>query len=86
MRPLLSLLLLVLILTHDIQQKRRGPALVDQHAATKKPEEKDLGIWDHDRDMGLGGRLMDDDKRNKMLKEAKGLGDRFGSGTSGGFL
>jgi hypothetical protein len=29
---------------------------------------------------------MDDDKRNKMLKEAKGLGDRFGSGTSGGFL
>jgi hypothetical protein len=29
---------------------------------------------------------MDDDKRKKMLKEAKGLGDRFGSGTSGGFL
>ena len=52
----------------------------------KKPEEKDLGIWDHARDMGLGGRLMDDDKRSKMLKEAKGLGDRFGSGTSGGFL
>jgi hypothetical protein len=29
---------------------------------------------------------MDDDKRNKMLKEAKGLGDRFGSSSSGGFL
>ncbi|KAF8816919.1 hypothetical protein BYT27DRAFT_7247809 [Phlegmacium glaucopus] len=64
----------------EYTKKRRGPALVDQHAATKKPEEKDPAIWDHARDMGLGGRLMDDDKRKKMLKEAKGLGDRFGSG------
>jgi len=70
----------------EYTQKRRGPALVDRHEVTKKPDEKDLGIWDHSRDMGLGGRLMDDDKRNKMLKEAKGLGDRFGSGTSSGFL
>ena len=38
--PLLSLLLLALILTHDIQQKRRGSALINQHAATKKPERK----------------------------------------------
>ncbi|KAF8168487.1 hypothetical protein B0H34DRAFT_644736 [Crassisporium funariophilum] len=70
----------------EYTQKRRGPALVDQHSTTKQPEEKDPAIWDHSRDMGLGGRLMDDDKRNKMLKEAKGLGDRFGSGKSGGFL
>ena len=48
---------------------------------------KTWGICDHARDMGLGRKLMDDDKRNKMLKEAKGLGDRFCSaGTSGGFL
>jgi len=74
----------------DYTKKRRGPALVDQHkdALARKPEEKDekSGIWDHTRDMGIGGRLMDDDKRGKMLKEAKGLGDRFNSGKSGGFL
>lgn len=70
------------------QRKKRGAALVDQHAdGSKKPAESEVpGIWDHSRDMGLGGRLMDDDKRNKMLKEAKGLGDRFGSGKGGGFL
>jgi len=75
----------------DYTKKRRGPALVDQHkeALTKKPDEKEedkLGIWDHTRDMAVGGRLMDDDKRGKMLREAKGLGDRFNSGKSGGFL
>lgn len=60
---------------------------MDQHATVeKKPTDETPGIWDHSRDMGLGGRLMDDEKRSKMLKEAKGLGDRFGSGKSGGFL
>lgn len=34
----------------------------------------------------MGGRLMDDGKRNKLIREAKGLGERFGTGTSGGFL
>ncbi|KAF9527116.1 hypothetical protein CPB83DRAFT_856774 [Crepidotus variabilis] len=70
-------------------RSKRGAALVEQHAdtLTKKPTDKEVPvIWDHSRDMGLGGRLMDDDKRDKMLKEAKGLGDRFGSGRSGGFL
>ncbi len=40
-------------------------------------------FWDRDRDMGLGGRLMDDSTRDKFIREAKGLGDRFGSGKSG---
>ncbi|KAJ7155146.1 hypothetical protein C8R46DRAFT_1356392 [Mycena filopes] len=68
-------------------RKVRGSALVDMHARAGKGEEKDekKGIWDRDRDMALSGRLMDDDRRNKMLKEAKGLGDRFGTGTTGGF-
>jgi len=43
-------------------------------------------IWDHARDMSLGGRLMDDKQRQKLLRDAKGLGERFGSGRSGGFL
>jgi hypothetical protein len=72
-----------------LQQKIRGPALIAQHTSSGKGEDsKDApsGIWDHGRDMSLGGRLMDDEKRNKLVREAKGLGDRFGTGTSGGFL
>jgi Protein of unknown function (DUF3752) len=71
------------------QQQVRGPSLIEQHGSTKKPDEtKDekSGIWDHSRDMSLGGRLMDDAKRNQLVREAKGLGDRFGTGKSGGFL
>ncbi|KAF5340569.1 hypothetical protein D9611_007467 [Ephemerocybe angulata] len=73
----------------EYTKKRRGPSLIDQHAsaAESKPDnEGPPAIWDHSRDMGLGGRLMDDDKRKQMLQEAKGLGDRFSSGQRGGFL
>ncbi|KAJ6569123.1 hypothetical protein B0H19DRAFT_1134646 [Mycena capillaripes] len=77
-------------LRRDVEEhtrKTRGSALVDMHARAGKGEETDekKGIWDRDRDMALSGRLMDDDKRNKMLKEAKSLGDRFGTGKTGGF-
>ncbi|CCO35146.1 putative protein KIAA1704 OS=Homo sapiens GN=KIAA1704 PE=1 SV=1 [Rhizoctonia solani AG-1 IB] len=65
----------------------RGKSLVELHApAVKDPNEAPPGIWDHSRDMGLTGRLMDDSSRQKMLKDAKGLGDRFGHSRSGGFL
>lgn len=70
-------------------REMRGGALVDVHeekVKEKKDEEKDKGIWDHGRDMGFSGRLMDEGARKKMLQDAKGLGDRFGTGTSGGFL
>ncbi|KAJ7083696.1 hypothetical protein B0H15DRAFT_419005 [Mycena belliarum] len=69
----------------------RGVALVDAHAVAhakaKEDEEEKAkkGIWDRDRDMALSGRLMDDSKRNKMIQEAKGLSDRFGTGKTGGF-
>jgi hypothetical protein len=43
-------------------------------------------LWDHSRDMGLGGRLMDDEQRARIIKDSKGLGDRFGHGTKGGFM
>jgi hypothetical protein len=36
--------------------------------------------------MSLGGRLMDEKTRNKMVKDARSLGDRFGTGKGGGFL
>ncbi|RDB27425.1 Adenosine deaminase-like protein [Hypsizygus marmoreus] len=73
----------------EYTQKRRGPALMAQHAASGKAEpskDKEGGIWDHSRDMSLGGRLMDDEKRGKLVREAAGLGDRFGTAKSGGFL
>ena len=55
--------------------------------ADKKDEDESAkAIWDHSRDMSLGGRLMDDGKRKKLLLDAKGLGDRFGAGSGGGFL
>ena len=38
-------------------------------------------MWDHARDIGLGGRLMDDGAREKVLRDARTLGDRFGTGT-----
>jgi len=44
------------------------------------------GIWDHERDMGIGGRLLDDGTRDKILKDARRLGDKFGTGKHGGFL
>jgi len=64
----------------DYSRTKRGAALVDQHAATVGTNSagKELPvIWDHSRDIGLGGRLMDDEKRGKMLQEAKGLGGLF---------
>lgn len=75
----------------DHTRRIRGVALVNAHTdrdAQKKKttDEEPAGIWDHARDMSLGGRLMDEKQRQKMLKDAKALGDRFGTGKSGGFL
>ncbi|CAL1696827.1 unnamed protein product [Somion occarium] len=74
----------------EYTRKKRGGALLEQHASKvakeKKDDEEPSGIWDHSRDMALGGRLLDDKTRDKFIKEARGLGDRFGTGRSGGFL
>ena len=65
----------------------RGARLLDQHDAPGPAEGDEApAIWDHARDMSLGGRLMDDKTRGKLIQEARGLGDRFGTGRSGGFL
>ena len=81
------------------QKKVRGASLLQQHerrtaaAEAEKARRGDSGdkeeppaFWDHSRDMALGGRLMDEKTRGKFIQEARGLGDRFGSGKSGGFL
>ena len=75
-----------------VKKMNRGSALLEQHASKSKSDGKnkeDDGppvIWDHSRDMALSGRLMDDKSRDKLIRDSKGLGDRFGSGKSGGFL
>jgi len=69
----------------SLQRQTRGQTLVELHqsAKAKEPDEKDDKIWDHARDMSLGGRLMDGKQRDKMLQDARTLGDRFGKGKSG---
>ncbi|KAH8832563.1 hypothetical protein DL96DRAFT_1667172 [Flagelloscypha sp. PMI_526] len=67
----------------------RGSSLVEQYTSNTPKDEEDPKahlIWDHQRDMSLGGRLMDDSQRSKIIRESKGLGDRFGSGSKGSFL
>ena len=38
-------------------------------------------IWDRDAALSVGGRLMDEKKRGKIMADANALGDRFGSGS-----
>ncbi|SPO32479.1 uncharacterized protein UTRI_04223 [Ustilago trichophora] len=38
-------------------------------------------IWDRETALSIGGRLMDEKKRGRMIADANALGDRFGSGT-----
>ncbi|KIK15983.1 hypothetical protein PISMIDRAFT_686812, partial [Pisolithus microcarpus 441] len=71
--------------------KSRGAALVDTHMEREVQKKVDVdeepaAIWDHSRDMSVGGRLMDEKQRKQMLREVRGLGDGFGTGKSGGFL
>ncbi|TRM62988.1 hypothetical protein BD626DRAFT_44296 [Schizophyllum amplum] len=76
-------------------KKIRGPSLTDAHLqrekekarAKSKEEEEPEAIWDRERDLGVGGRIFSDGERRKALKDARsGLGDRFGSGTTGRFM
>ncbi|KAH8111464.1 hypothetical protein DFH11DRAFT_1463507, partial [Phellopilus nigrolimitatus] len=72
----------------------RGKTLLELHEteaggeqkAKKGKDKDDEGppvIWDHARDMSLGGRLMDEKQRSKLIADARSLGDRFGSGKAG---
>ena len=80
-------------LIYDRQKMERGTSLLDLHipkdSTSTSTSSRDLmtksqAIWDRDRDMSLGGRLMDDGARHKLIKDAKGLGGRFSSSSKGG--
>lgn len=76
------------MVTDLYQKSARGESLVDMHSKNTNKDDKDefKGIWDHQRDMSLGGRLMSDHQRNELIQEARSLKDRFGSGKGGSFL
>ena len=62
-------------------------ARAQEEAKRKKDvQEEPAAIWDHSRDMAVGGRLMDDKDRRKVIQDSKGLSDRFGTGKGGSFL
>ncbi|KAG8926156.1 hypothetical protein FRC03_010733 [Tulasnella sp. 419] len=72
-------------------KKNRSESLLEMHskAEAKKAKNEDEAppaIWDRDRDMGLGGRLMDEKSRSKLIKDARGLGDRFGHSKGGSYM
>ena len=73
------------------KRSHRGASLVEAHTHVEAKHKKDASeenaaIWDHTRDMGLGGRLMDEKDRRRAIQDAKGLSDRFGAGKGGSFL
>ncbi|CAD6564107.1 MAG: hypothetical protein TREMPRED_003198 [Tremellales sp. Tagirdzhanova-0007] len=70
-------------------KEQRGASLLDKHAKAKaagKGEDKEGPvIWDHDRDMGITGRLLSDQERQAKIREARGLNDRFGHSKRGAY-
>ncbi|KAI0248105.1 hypothetical protein BJV78DRAFT_1131974 [Lactifluus subvellereus] len=75
----------------EYTRTHRGTALVEAHAQEEEERKKGTSeepavIWDHARDMALGGRLMDEKDRRRIIQDAKGLSDRFGSRKGGSFL
>ncbi|KIM32591.1 hypothetical protein M408DRAFT_62041 [Serendipita vermifera MAFF 305830] len=72
----------------DHNKVARPQSLFEMHQAAQanQPDkEENNAIWDRDRDMGSGGRLMDQSKRSKLIQDAKSLGDRFGSSKRGAY-
>lgn len=69
-----------------MQKNSRGESLLDQHSAKKAAEEEEEpAFWDHSQHMGITGRLLTDQEREKKIKDARGLNDRFGHGKGGAY-
>lgn len=66
----------------------RAESLVDIHQRSQagKPKDVDDEIWNHDRDISKSKLPMDASSRQKLISDARGLSDRFGSGKGGSFL
>ncbi|KAN0060808.1 hypothetical protein ACQY0O_007467 [Thecaphora frezii] len=72
------------------KEKRRERRERDKDAdkdADKAKQKRNAGttapvIWDRDAALGVGGKLMDEKSRGRMIQDAAALGSRFGSGSS----
>ncbi|RSH95455.1 hypothetical protein EHS25_000547 [Saitozyma podzolica] len=63
----------------------RGKSMLDKHLEKGGKPDEQAAIWDHDRDMGITGRLLNDQERQAKIKEARGLNDRFGHSAHGAY-
>jgi len=75
----------------EYTRTHRGPSLLESRAQEEAKRKKGVpeepaGIWDHARDMAVGGRLMDEKDRRRIIQDARGLEDRFGASKGGSFL
>ena len=54
-----------------MQKQSRGESLLDKHQsnkAAKKDKEEPPMIWDHARDMGVTGRLLNNEERQAKIR------------------
>ncbi|WAQ90975.1 hypothetical protein PtA15_13A375 [Puccinia triticina] len=47
----------------------------------KESERKQAAVWDHDAMMGVNSKLLSATQKADLIKDAKGLGGRFGGGS-----
>jgi hypothetical protein len=47
----------------------------------KETKRKQAVVWDHDAMMGVNSKLMSENQKADLIKEAKGLGGLFGGGS-----
>lgn len=58
---------------------------MEQHKAKRTKTDEPEVIWDRDSMLGVGG-MLSEEQREKKIKDARNLGDRFGHGKSGAYL
>ena len=62
-----------------LQKQSRGESLLEKHQtskASKKDKEEPPMIWDHARDMGVTGRLLNNEERQAKIRYVP-LGSRL---------
>ncbi|KAH9820560.1 hypothetical protein DFH28DRAFT_1079419 [Melampsora americana] len=65
----------------DLHKKASSNISKSKSKAEKEKDKKEAVVWDHDSMMGLGGKLMGEKQKADMIRDAKGLGGRFGGGS-----
>jgi Protein of unknown function (DUF3752) len=60
----------------DTEHRKGDKAAREAQAASK------VGAWDWEAAMGAGGKMLDETAKKKAIRDAAGLGDRFGRGSS----